>query len=80
MNLNKYSKVLTQDDSLPASQAMIIGSGVPYEDLNKPFIGIGSTGFDGNPCNMHLTSLSSIQKKVFSIRKRWWVYSLTRLA
>ncbi|GBF50300.1 dihydroxy-acid dehydratase [Leptospira ryugenii] len=63
MNLNKYSKVLTQDDSLPASQAMIIGSGVPYEDLSKPFIGVGSTGFDGNPCNMHLTSLSALQKK-----------------
>ncbi|EKJ86845.1 dihydroxy-acid dehydratase [Leptospira meyeri] len=63
MTLNRYSRILTQDESLPASQAMIIGSGVPYEDLNKPFIGIGSTGFDGNPCNMHLTTLSALQKK-----------------
>lgn len=63
MTLNRYSRILTQDESLPASQAMIIGSGVPYEDLNKPFIGIGSTGFDGNPCNMHLTTLASLQKK-----------------
>lgn len=63
MTLNRYSRTLTQDESLPASQAMIIGSGVPYEDLNKPFIGIGSTGFDGNPCNMHLTTLSALQKK-----------------
>lgn len=63
MSLNRYSRTLTQDESLPASQAMIIGSGVPYEDLNKPFIGIGSTGFDGNPCNMHLTTLSALQKK-----------------
>ncbi|TGL51729.1 dihydroxy-acid dehydratase [Leptospira kemamanensis] len=63
MSLNRYSRVLTQDESLPASQAMIIGSGVPYEDLNKPFVGIGSTGFDGNPCNMHLTTLSALQKK-----------------
>ncbi|MCW7505819.1 MULTISPECIES: dihydroxy-acid dehydratase [Leptospira] len=63
MSLNRYSRVLTQDESLPASQAMIIGSGVPYEDLNKPFIGIGSTGFDGNPCNMHLTTLAALQKK-----------------
>lgn len=63
MILNRYSRVLTQDESLPASQAMIIGSGVPYEDLNKPFVGIGSTGFDGNPCNMHLTTLAALQKK-----------------
>ncbi|PJZ47003.1 dihydroxy-acid dehydratase [Leptospira brenneri] len=63
MTLNRYSRTLTQDESLPASQAMIIGSGVPYEDLNKPFVGIGSTGFDGNPCNMHLTTLSALQKK-----------------
>ncbi len=61
--LNKYSRILTQDESLPASQAMIIGSGVPYEDLKKPFVGVGSTGFEGNPCNMHLTALAAIQKK-----------------
>lgn len=63
MALNKYSRKLTQDETLPASQAMIIGSGVPYEDLNKAFVGIGSTGFEGNPCNMHLTDLATIQKK-----------------
>jgi dihydroxy-acid dehydratase len=63
MILNKYSRTLTQDETLPASQAMIIGSGIPYEDLNKAFIGIGSTGFEGNPCNMHLTDLAAIQKK-----------------
>ncbi|MBL7980021.1 MAG: dihydroxy-acid dehydratase [Bacteroidetes Order II. Incertae sedis bacterium] len=61
--LNKYSRLLTQDESLPAAQSMIIGSGVPYEDLDKPFIGIGSTGFDGNPCNMHLAMFASLQKK-----------------
>ncbi len=41
---------------------MLIGSGIPYEDLKKPFVGIGSTGFEGNPCNMHLTSLADLQK------------------
>jgi len=63
MILNKYSRKLTQDETLPASQAMIIGSGVPFEDLKKPFVGIGSTGFEGNPCNMHLTGLAEVQKK-----------------
>lgn len=67
MALNKYSRNLTQDESLPASQAMIIGSGVPYEDLDKPFIGIGSTGFEGNPCNMHLAGFAQLQKE--SIQK-----------
>lgn len=70
MALNKYSRLLTQDESLPASQAMIIGSGVPYEDLDKPFVGIGSTGFDGNPCNMHLAEFAQIQKQsVLSTKK-----------
>jgi len=27
-------------------------------DFNKPFIGIASTGYEGNPCNMHLNSLA----------------------
>jgi dihydroxy-acid dehydratase len=63
MALNKYSSRLTQDPSLPASQAMLIGSGIAYEDLGKPFIGIGSTGFDGNPCNMHLFDFAKLQKE-----------------
>lgn len=61
--LNKHSRVLTQDETLPAAQAMLIGSGIAYEDLGKPFVGIGSTGFDGNPCNMHLTNFTAIQKE-----------------
>lgn len=61
--LNQYSRTLTQDESLPASQAMLIGSGVPYEDLSKPFVGIGSAGFEGNPCNMHLENLAYLQKQ-----------------
>jgi dihydroxy-acid dehydratase len=58
MELNKYSKKLTQSDSQPASQAMLYALGLSEEDLKKPFIGIASTGFDGNPCNMHLNDLA----------------------
>ncbi len=54
----KYSRIYTQDDSLPASQAMLIGSGLSEEDLRKPFVGICSTGFEGNTCNMHLDDLA----------------------
>ena len=32
--------------------------GLSEDELNQPFIGIGSTGYEGNPCNMHLNDLS----------------------
>lgn len=63
MELNKYSKHLTQSDSQPASQAMLYALGLSEADLAKPFIGIASTGFDGNPCNMHLNKLADEIKK-----------------
>jgi len=53
MDLNKHSRKLTQSDSQPASQAMLYALGLTEQDLSKPFVGIASTGFDGNPCNMH---------------------------
>ncbi len=58
MSLNKYSKKITQSDSQPASQAMLYALGLSEDDLKKPFVGIASTGFDGNPCNMHLNDLA----------------------
>ncbi len=63
MCLNKYSSIYTKDDSLPASQAMLIGSGLSEADLRKPFVGIASTGFDGNTCNMHLNDLADVVKQ-----------------
>jgi dihydroxy-acid dehydratase len=57
MELNKYSKRLTQDESQPASQAMLYAVGLTEEDMQKAQIGIASTGYDGNPCNMHLNGL-----------------------
>tara|TARA_Y100000768_G_scaffold299090_1_gene232821 strand:+ start:1638 stop:3302 length:1665 start_codon:yes stop_codon:yes gene_type:complete len=58
MKLNKYSKNITQDESLPAAQAMLYGIGLKEGDLNKAQVGIASTGFEGNPCNMHLNNLA----------------------
>jgi dihydroxy-acid dehydratase len=55
--LNKYSKTITQDKTQPAAQAMLHAIGLTDEDLKKPQIGIVSTGWDGNPCNMHLNLL-----------------------
>lgn len=56
--LNKYSKTLTQDPTLPAAQAMLYGIGLTEDDLKKAQVGIVSTGYDGNPCNMHLNKLA----------------------
>ncbi|WP_248724158.1 dihydroxy-acid dehydratase [Seonamhaeicola sp. ML3] len=61
--LNKYSKTVTQNPSQPASQAMLYATGMTEEDLKKPQIAIGSTGYDGNPCNMHLNDIAAEIKK-----------------
>lgn len=63
MELNKYSKRVTSDETQPAAQAMLHAIGLTKEDFKKPFIGIGSTGFEGNPCNMHLNDLAKEVKK-----------------
>ena len=67
MNLNKHSKKITQDESLPAAQAMLYGIGLKDNDFKKAQIGIASTGFEGNPCNMHLNGLAKqIKESVIS--------------
>lgn len=58
MELNKFSKRVTQDTTQPAAQAMLHAIGMTDEDFKKPLIGIASTGYEGNPCNMHLNDLS----------------------
>ena len=59
MKLNKHSSRLTQDESQPASQAMLYAVGLTDEDMQKAQVGIASTGYDGNPCNMHLNNLAA---------------------
>lgn len=63
MELNKYSKTITQDPTLPASQAMLYGIGLTESDMQKAQVGIVSTGFDGNTCNMHLNALAAEVKQ-----------------
>ena len=63
MELNKYSKTITQDPTQPASQAMLYGIGLTKEDLAKAQVGIASMGYDGNTCNMHLNDLAEIVKQ-----------------
>ena len=63
MELNKYSKNVTQDPTQPAAQAMLYAIGLTEEDMKKPLVGIGSTGYEGNPCNMHLNNLAEYVKE-----------------
>jgi dihydroxy-acid dehydratase len=62
-DLNKYSKTVTQDPSQPAAQAMLHAIGLAREDFYKPIVGIASTGYEGNPCNMHLNDLAKLAKQ-----------------
>ncbi|MGZ5218509.1 MAG: dihydroxy-acid dehydratase [Chitinophagaceae bacterium] len=63
MELNKYSKTITQDPTQPAAQAMLYGIGLTEEDLKKAQVGVVSMGYDGNTCNMHLNELAKIVKQ-----------------
>ncbi len=57
--LNKYSQAVTQDPTQPGAQAMLHAIGLTDEDFKKAQVGIVSTGWEGNPCNMHLNSLAA---------------------
>jgi dihydroxy-acid dehydratase len=61
--LNKHSKTVTQDPTQPAAQAMLHAIGLTNEDFYKPMVGIASTGYEGNPCNMHLNDLAKLVKE-----------------
>ena len=63
MELNKYSKTITQDITQPAAQAMFYGIGLSDADLAKAQVGVVSMGYDGNTCNMHLNDLAQLVKK-----------------
>jgi dihydroxy-acid dehydratase len=61
--LNRYSSRITQPKSQGASQAMLYGTGLKPEDMNKPEIGISSVWYEGNTCNMHLLHLAEKVKE-----------------
>ncbi|HKJ22624.1 MAG TPA: dihydroxy-acid dehydratase, partial [Gammaproteobacteria bacterium] len=61
--LNKYSARITQPKSQGASQAMLYGTGLTREDMDKAQVGISSVWYDGNTCNMHLNGLAAKVKE-----------------
>jgi dihydroxy-acid dehydratase len=61
--LNKYSSRITQPRSQGASQAMLYGTGMTADDMNKAQVGIASVWYEGNTCNMHLNKLADKVKE-----------------
>ncbi|SEH07587.1 dihydroxy-acid dehydratase [Candidatus Venteria ishoeyi] len=61
--LNPYSSRITQPKSQGASQAMLYGTGLTTEDMDKAQVGIASVWYEGNTCNMHLLELAGEVKK-----------------
>ena len=62
-NLNKYSKNVTSNPEQPAARAMLYATGMDDADMEKAQIGVVSTGWEGNPCNMHLNGLAEDVKQ-----------------
>jgi dihydroxy-acid dehydratase len=60
--MKNYSYRVSQDDTQPASLAMLYGTGLQPEDMDKPFVGIVSNWYEGNTCNMHLNQLAGAVK------------------
>ena len=56
--LNRYSRNVTNNPEQPAARAMLYGIGLTDADMDKAQVGIVSTGWEGNPCNMHLNGLA----------------------
>ena len=63
IKLNRYSSRITQERSQGASQAMLYGTGMTPEDMDKPQVGIASVWYEGNTCNMHLLDLAAEVKR-----------------
>lgn len=60
---NRVSARITMPKSQGASQAMLYGTGLSDEDMEKAQIGIASVWYEGNTCNMHLLDLAEKVKE-----------------
>ena len=63
IKLNRYSSRITQPKAQGASQAMLYGTGLTAEDMDKGQVGISSVWYEGNTCNMHLNDLAAKVRK-----------------
>jgi dihydroxy-acid dehydratase len=76
VKLNRVSSRFTEDLSQGGARAMLYAAGLKREDLGKPQVGIASTGFESNPCNMHLNDLAAhVKKGVQSAGMVGWIFN-----
>ncbi|MEM9352879.1 MAG: dihydroxy-acid dehydratase [Planctomycetota bacterium] len=61
--LNQFSSQITQPKSQGASQAMLYGTGLSDDDMQKAQVGVASVWYEGNTCNMHLLDLAAAVKE-----------------
>jgi dihydroxy-acid dehydratase len=62
MSLKKYSWEISQNEEHPAGKAMLYATGMSDKQMNQPFIGVASCGYESNPCNMHLNDFAGLIK------------------
>ena len=73
--LNRTSRRLTGDISLPAAHAMLYGAGLTDRDWDKAQVAVASLGFEINPCNMHLDRLAGgVKSSLEEAGLRGWVF------
>ena len=76
IKINRRSARVTEDISQPGSRAMLHAAGLSREDMGKAQVGIASTGFESNPCNMHLNQLAvHVKKGVQEAGMVGWIFN-----
>jgi dihydroxy-acid dehydratase len=76
IKINRHSARVTEDISQPGSRAMLHAAGLRREDLGKAQVGIASTGFESNPCNMHLNALAvHVKRGVEQAGMVGWIFN-----
>lgn len=62
MSLKKHSWEISQNEEHPAGKAMLYATGMSDKQMNQPFVGVASCGYESNPCNMHLNDFAGLIK------------------
>jgi dihydroxy-acid dehydratase len=76
VKINRTSARLTEDIAQPGARAMLRAAGLRREDMGKAQVGIASTGFESNPCNMHLNNLAAhVKKGVEAAGMVGWIFN-----
>jgi dihydroxy-acid dehydratase len=63
MSLKKHSWEISQNEEHPAGKAMLYATGMSDKQMNQPFVGVASCGYESNPCNMHLNDFAGLIKE-----------------